>query len=74
MRAYGETQIFIETPYRNDKLIAELCKTLPDAMHLCVAVDLTTAGEEIHRHSIKEWKKVASGISLHKRPAIFLIG
>lgn len=74
VRAYGETQIFIETPYRNDKLIAELCKTLPDAMHLCVAVDLTTAEEEIHRHSIKEWKKVASGISLHKRPAIFLIG
>lgn len=74
VRAYGETQIFIETPYRNEKLIAELCKTLPDSMRLCVAVDLTTAKEEIYVHTITEWKKTVSELSLHKRPAIFLIG
>ncbi|MDO4695552.1 SAM-dependent methyltransferase [Porphyromonas sp.] len=74
VREHGETQIFIETPYRNDKMIAELCKTLPDSIHLCVAIDLTTENEEIHSHSIKEWKKIFSQISLHKRPAIFLIG
>ena len=74
VRTYGETQIFIETPYRNDKLIAELCKALPDSLHLCVAVDLTTAKEEIHRYSVREWKRVAGGLDLHKRPAIFLIG
>lgn len=74
VRAYGETQIFIETPYRNEKLIAELCRVLPDTLSLCVAVDLTTDREEVHVYTIKDWKKMEGKLTLHKRPAIFLIG
>lgn len=71
----GETQIFIEAPYRNDKLIAELCELLPPDMPLCVAVDLTTPDEEITTMPLKRWKVLLKqGITYHKRPAIFLIG
>lgn len=71
----GETQIFIEAPYRNDKLIAELADLLPSDQKLCVAVDLTMDSEEIHCLTMTEWKKLLkSGKSWHKRPAIFLLG
>lgn len=71
----GETQIFIEAPYRNDKLIRELANNLPKAIELCVAIDLTTPSEEIHRHPLSEWVALLDkGRSWHKRPAIFLIG
>lgn len=71
----GETQIFIEAPYRNDKLIHELASTLPSPLEICVAVDLTSQNEEIYRMSPREWiTLLAQGKSWHKRPAIFLIG
>lgn len=71
----GETQIFIEAPYRNDKLIRELTSALPKSLELCVAVDLTTDKEEIHRYPLSEWTKyLDKGAEWHKRPAIFLIG
>lgn len=71
---HDETQIFIETPYRNDKLLAELCRSLPETLSICVAVDLTTEREEIHTRTVKVWKQTADKVVLHKRPAIFLIG
>lgn len=67
-----QTQIFIETPFRNDKLIEELKKSLHPKTSLCVAVDLTLASETIISQSIANWKKTKS--CFHKRAAIFLIG
>ena len=75
VRRVGETQIFIEAPYRNDRLLRELVELLPSDLSLCMAVDLTTDQEEIHRMTISEWRKALSReTSWHKRPAIFLIG
>jgi 16S rRNA (cytidine1402-2'-O)-methyltransferase len=67
-----QTQIFIETPYRNNVLLSDLVKTLDEKTRLCVACDLTLETEYIKTQSIREWKKELP--DLHKRPAIFLIG
>lgn len=69
---HDQTQIFIETPYRNNSLIEELTKTLNNNTRLCVACDLTMETEFIQTKTIREWKKDLPDI--HKRPAIFLIG
>ena len=75
VRRLGETQIFIEAPYRNDRLLRELVELLPKDLSLCMAVDLTTDQEEIHRMTISEWRQTLTReSSWHKRPAIFLIG
>ena len=70
-KEYGQSQIFIETPYRNDKLLAELTKVLQPSTQLCVAADISLQTETIYSKSIFEWKKIT--IDLHKRPAIFII-
>lgn len=71
----GETQIFIEAPYRNDKLIEELIELLSPSQKLSVAIDLTTPEEEIITLPLSEWRKLQKrGASWHKRPAIFLLG
>jgi 16S rRNA (cytidine1402-2'-O)-methyltransferase len=67
-----QTQIFIETPYRNNTLLEDLVKTLDEKTRLCVACDLTLETEYIKTQSIREWRKERP--DLHKRPAIFLIG
>lgn len=69
---FDQTQIFIETPYRNNSLLEELSKTLNNNTRLCVACDLTLETEFIKTLTIGEWKKNLP--DLHKRPAIFLIG
>lgn len=76
VRKAGETQIFIEAPYRNDRLLRELTTTLPKDLSLCMAVDLTTDHEEIYRMTVSQWRALLSSgdKSWHKRPAIFLIG
>ena len=65
------TQIFIETPYRNNQLLETLLKTCKPSTRLCIAVDLTSADEYIKTKTITEWKK--EKVDLHKRPAIFLL-
>lgn len=72
-RAYSEdqTQIFIETPYRNHKMIEELVKTCRLTTRLCVACDISCENEEIHTRTMAQWKKAKYDIQ--KRPAIFLI-
>ncbi len=65
------TQIFIETPYRNNQLLDTLLKTCHLQTRLCVAVDLTSPSEMIQTKTVQEWKK--SLPALHKRPAIFLM-
>ena len=70
-RRENETQIFIETPYRNDRMLDALFKTLhPDTL-LCVATDLTLETEWIATRRIAEWIKEPKP-RLHKRPAVFL--
>ena len=72
-RAYQEdqTQIFIETPYRNHKMIEELVRTCRPTTRLCVACDISCENEEIHTRTMAQWKKAK--YDLQKRPAIFLI-
>lgn len=65
------TQIFIETPYRNNQLIETLMKTCNGKTMLCIAVDITGINEWIKTRSISEWQKNQTDI--HKRPAIFLL-
>jgi 16S rRNA (cytidine1402-2'-O)-methyltransferase len=65
------TQIFIETPYRNNQLIETLLKTCNPATRLCIAVDITGEKETIKTKSIADWRKNKPDI--HKRPAIFLL-
>lgn len=65
------TQLFIEAPFRNDRLLQKLLSTLEDPTLLCVAWDLTFPTQGVETHSIAEWKK-RTPPSLHKKPAIFL--
>ena len=58
IRVNDQTQVFIETPYRNNKLIAELSKTLPKHLKLCVASDITGERESIVTRGVAEWAKV----------------
>lgn len=67
----NSTQIFIETPYRNNQLINDMLSTLNGNTRLCVAVDITSASEFIKTKFIKEWKQQPH--DFHKRPAIFLL-
>ncbi len=67
-----QTQIFIETPYRNNQMLADLVKTLDDNTLLCVACDLSLESEYVKTHPVSQWKKALP--DLDKRPAIFLIG
>ncbi len=68
-----ETQLFIETPYRNQKLFDVLCQTLRPQTRLCVAAGITTADEWIKTHTVAEWKRQQLP-DLSKIPAIFLFG
>jgi 16S rRNA (cytidine1402-2'-O)-methyltransferase len=68
---FDQSQLFIETPYRNDKLFAELCKTLNPYTKLCIACDITLPTEYIATKTIKDWS--TEKLELHKRPAIFII-
>ena len=65
------TQIFIETPYRNNQVIKEILSTCKDTTKLCIAVDITAPSESIKTKTIAQWKKEIPEI--HKRLAIFLL-
>ena len=67
-----ETQIFIETPFRNQKTFEDLVKNCDKKLYLCCAVNLTSHDEIIHTKKIGHWKKII--FKLPKQPAIFLIG
>ena len=71
-RKYGQAQIFIETPYRNDRLLEDILKTCDQTTMLCIACDITLESEYIRTMSIAVWKK--ERVSFHKRPCIFIIG
>ncbi len=64
------TQLFIETPYRNQPLLDDLVATLSSNTRLCVASNLTGASQDIQMRRVADWRKHASG--LQKTPALFL--
>ena len=66
-----ETQVFIETPYRNEQLLADILAACRGDTRLCVAAELTSPNEWIRSAPVSEWKKRAAAIG--KRPAIFLL-
>lgn len=66
-----QTQIFIETPYRNNRLIAELCSRLPGSMLLCVASDVTGPQQSIVTMPLSQWK--GRKYDYNKIPTIFLL-
>ncbi|GHV43893.1 S-adenosylmethionine-dependent methyltransferase [Bacteroidia bacterium] len=68
----NQTQIFIETPYRNAKLISNLLQILSPHTRLCIAADLTAVTQWIETKTVADWKK-AKLPDLNKRPCIFLI-
>ena len=72
-RAYTEnqTQLFIETPYRNAKMMADILKACRPQTHLCIAAGLTTKDEFIKTRTVKEWNGHLP--SIEKIPCIFLI-
>lgn len=65
------THLFIETPYRNDKLMSSICSSLHSKTQLTVAADLTSDGQSIRKMSVGEWKKLSQNIS--KKPVVFLL-
>ncbi len=67
----NQSQIFIETPYRNNKLIEDLLQILQPNTLLCIAADITLPTEYIKTLRIADWKKIK--IDLHNRPAIFIV-
>ncbi|TCP25648.1 16S rRNA (cytidine1402-2'-O)-methyltransferase [Tenacibaculum skagerrakense] len=66
-----QSQIFIETPYRNGKMLDDLRTTLQPNTRLCVACDITLPTEYIKTLPVSKWK--SENPDLHKRPAIFII-
>ena len=66
-----QTQIFIEAPYRNNQLIADLAHYLPPSMRLCVASDITGENQRIVTRTIGEWRQTS--FDFHKIPTIFLL-
>ena len=65
------TQIFMETPYRNNKFVSVLLEVLKPETKLCIACDITLTTEYIKTKKVKEWK--STKIDINKRPAIFIL-
>jgi 16S rRNA (cytidine1402-2'-O)-methyltransferase len=66
-----QTQIFIETPYRNQKLLESILHACRGGTVLCVASNLTLAGETISTRTVNDWKQALP--DLHNQPAVFLL-
>ena len=67
----NQSQIFIETPFRNNKMLEDILQTLNPSTLLCIATDITLPTEYIKTMRASEWKKIK--IDLHNRPCIFII-
>ena len=70
-KTLNQSQLFIETPYRNDSLMADMLKTLQPATRLTVAADLTLPTAFISTRSVAEWRR--SLVEIGKRPCVFII-
>jgi 16S rRNA (cytidine1402-2'-O)-methyltransferase len=67
----NQSQIFIETPYRNNKMFEDIVQALNPSTYLCVATDITLPTEFIKTMRASDWKKIK--VDLHNRPTIFII-
>jgi 16S rRNA (cytidine1402-2'-O)-methyltransferase len=67
----NQSQLFIETPYRNNQMLESLMSTLHPQTHICVACDITLTTEYIKTHTANDWKKIK--VDFHKRPTLFII-
>ncbi|GGD29979.1 SAM-dependent methyltransferase [Flavobacterium orientale] len=67
----NQAQLFIETPYRNNKLLEDILQALQNSTRLCIATDITLPTEYIKTLTINDWKKTK--VDLHNRPTIFII-
>ncbi|MCF7530097.1 SAM-dependent methyltransferase [Neisseria lisongii] len=72
-RSQNETQIFIETPYRNEALLADALSCLHEATRLCVACELTSPEQVIVSKTVADWRKSGERPDLKKRPTIFVL-
>ena len=68
---YNQSQLFIETPYRNNQMLESIISTLQPQSKLCVACDITLPTEYIKTLTANDWKKIK--VDLHKRPTLFII-
>ena len=68
---FGQTEIFIETPYRNDAMMSDLVAALQPTTLLCIAADITLEGETIITRTVRQWR--AEKTLIGKRPCVFLI-
>jgi 16S rRNA (cytidine1402-2'-O)-methyltransferase len=67
----NQSQLFIETPYRNNQMLESLISTLNDDTQICVACDITLSTEYIKTAPVSIWKKIK--VDLNKRPTLFII-
>ena len=67
----NQSQLFIETPYRNNQMLESLVKTLQNTTGICVACDITLSTQYIRTAPVKQWKRIK--VDLHKRPTMFII-
>jgi len=70
-RSLNQSQILIETPYRNDALFADLLQGLSPATRLCVAADLTLPTQFLRTRTVAEWRKAP--VTIGKRPCVFIL-
>ncbi len=68
---HNQSQLFIETPYRNNKMMEDLITVLDQNTSVCLACDITLPTEFIKTQTVNQWKK--NMVDLHKRPTIFII-
>lgn len=67
----NQSQLFIETPYRNNQMLESLVQSLQPTTQICVACDITLSSEYIRTMTVSEWSKTK--VDLNKRPTIFII-
>jgi 16S rRNA (cytidine1402-2'-O)-methyltransferase len=70
----GETQLFMETPFRNQQLLRLMLSHLHPDTFLCIAANLTSEQQLLRTLAVSEWKQEAASLDLHKQPAMFAIG
>ena len=68
---HNQTQIFIETPYRNNQMLNDITQSLGKMTRVCVATDLSLPSEYIRTKTVEDWKH--QSVDLHKRPTIFIM-
>jgi len=72
VRKSGQTQIFIETPYRNKQLLEDILHTCSSSIRLCIGCNISAETGWVKTYSIEKWKKTK--VDFHKVPSIFLLG